>query len=109
MIDAAAGIGEAVETADLYLVEAAAPRLCAKRAEKRVRGFQFLDGDDLGATAPPAQRDLVLVGGPPALRGRRPLEHRAGLAAPTTLPSHSRAERRLPASRISVPQHDKTL
>ena len=62
MIDAAAGIGEAVEAADLHLVEAAAPRLRAERAEKRMLGFQRLDGDDLGAAPPAAQRDLVLVG-----------------------------------------------
>ena len=38
MIDAAAGIVEAVEVADFHLVEAAAPRLHAERAEKWLIG-----------------------------------------------------------------------
>ena len=66
MIDAAAGIVEAIEIADFHLVEAAAPRLHTERAEKWVIGFQRLDGDDFGPAPPTAQRDLVLVGGPPA-------------------------------------------
>ncbi len=84
MIDTAAGIAEAVEVADFHLIEAAAPRLHAERAEKRLLGFQRLDGDDLGAAPPAAQRDLVLVGGPPALQRRRSIEHGAGLSSHTT-------------------------
>ena len=53
MIDAAAGIGEAVEAADLHLVEAAAAGLRAEGAEQRMLRLQRLDGDDLGA---PRQR-----------------------------------------------------
>ena len=79
MIDAAAGIAEAIEVADFHLVEAAAPRLHTERAEKWLIGFQRLDGDDFGAAAPAAQRDLVLVGGPPALQRRRAIEHSASL------------------------------
>ena len=66
MIDAAAGIVEAIEVADFHLVEAAAPRLHTERAEKWLMGFQRLDGDDFRAAPPAAQRDLILVGGPPA-------------------------------------------
>ena len=66
MIDAAAGIAEAIEVADFNLVEGAAPRLHTERAEKWLIGFQRLNGGDLGAATPAAQRDLVLVGGPPA-------------------------------------------
>jgi len=79
MIDAIAGIGKALEAADLHLVEAAAAGLGAERAENRMVRFERLDGDDFSGAPPAAQRDLVLVGGPPALRRRRPIEHGAGL------------------------------
>ena len=104
MIDAAAGIAEAVEVADFHLVEAAASGLHAERAEERLLGFQRLDGNDFGAAPPAAQRDLVLVGGPPALQGRRPIEHGAGLPVPTTLSLPLSTGAVLPALRISVPK-----
>ena len=66
MINAAAGIVEAIEVADFHLVEAAAPRLHTECPEKRLLGFERLDGDDFRAAPPAPQRDLVLVGGPPA-------------------------------------------
>ena len=69
--------------ADLHLVEAAAPRLHAERAEKRVLRLLRLDGNDLGATPPTAQRDLVLVGSPPPLQRRRSIQHDAGFSSHT--------------------------
>ncbi len=109
MIDAATGIGDAVEVTDLNLVEAAAPRLRAESAEERLIGFQRLDGNDLSAAPPTAQRDLVLVGGPPALQGRRSIEHSAGLSGRATFPRRSRREWLLSALRISLPKHSGTL
>ena len=109
MIDTAAGVAEAIEVADFHLVEAAAPRLHAEHAEKGLLGFQCLDGDDLGAAPPATQRDLVLIGGPPALQGRRTIEHGAGHPVPATFSCRSRRERLLLALRISMPKHKGTL
>jgi hypothetical protein len=84
MIDAAAGIASAIKVADFHFVEAAAPRLHAECAENGMFGFQSLDGDDLGAAPPTAQRNLVVVSSPPPLQRRRPIQHGAGLSSHTT-------------------------
>ncbi len=89
MIDTAAGVAEAVEVADFNLVEAAAPRLHAERAKKWVLRLLCLDGNDLGAAPPTAQRNFVIVGGPPPLQGRRSIQHGAGFSGPTAFFLHS--------------------
>jgi hypothetical protein len=109
VIDAATGIGEAVEAADLDCVETAAPGLRAKRTEEGLRRFQLLDRDNLGRATPAAQRDLVVVGGPPAEHRRRPVQHRPRLAARPALHSRFRTQRRVRGSRIGSPQHAGTL
>jgi hypothetical protein len=52
IIDAIAGIGEAVEIADFNIVAAAARRFGAERAEIRLVRFGRLDGEDFGPPAP---------------------------------------------------------
>src|SRR3974390_3039777 len=104
MVDAAARIGKPVETANLHLIRARAG-LHAECAEERVSLLQLLYGDDLRRAAPAAQRDLILVGRPPALHGRRPVEHRTRLSTPAAALFRSRAGWLLCTSRISVPQH----
>jgi hypothetical protein len=71
MVEAATGIGEAVEAADFHLVDATATGAYAERAENQLLRLDWLDSEDLGSAAPAAQRDFVFVGGPPTLqRGR---------------------------------------
>jgi hypothetical protein len=79
MIEAAAGIGEILEATDFHLVSAPAAGSDAVRSEKRLTRFDWLDGEYLGAATPPAQSNLVFVGGPPSLQ-RGSLKHGAGLA-----------------------------
>lgn len=90
VVNTAAGIAETLQIADFDVVEAGAtPRLHAERAEKRVPGFQHLDGDDLGAAPPAAQRNFIVVSGPPPLRQRRSIQHGAGFFSHTTFRPHS--------------------
>jgi hypothetical protein len=42
--------------------------------------LERLDRDDLGRSAPAAERDLLRVAGPPPYSGGRPIEHRPGAA-----------------------------
>ena len=80
MIDAAAGIREAIEIPDFHVIEAAAAGAHPERAENRLVRFQRLDADDFGSTAPAAERNLVLIGCSPALQGRRPVKDDCGFA-----------------------------
>ena len=105
MVEAATGIGEALEAADFHLVDATATGAHAERAENRLLRLDWLDSEDLGSAAPAAQRDFVFVGGPPTLQ-RRAVEHGAGLATCT--------RRRPPLAlrgrqRIRRPEHGKTM
>jgi hypothetical protein len=77
MVDAAAGIFETVEAANLHLVEGATARANAETAEERALAALRVDVDDLRPPAPAPQGDLLLVGRAPSLR-RRPLKHSAG-------------------------------
>ena len=109
VIDAAAGISEAIEAADLHLVEAPpASGLRPEGSEERMLRLERLDGDDLGRAPPAAQRELVLVAGPPSL-WRRPVENGAGLAGRTRLAGRFGAGRFLLASRISTSSHRGTV
>ena len=86
MIDAAAGIGEILEAADLALRRIPpVPERIRNVPKIGCSGSSASMRDDLGAAAPAAQRDLVLVGGQPAERRRRPIEDSAG--APARAPS----------------------
>src|SRR5207237_9357363 len=86
MVDAAAGIDETFEAANLHLVETAASRMHPERAVERLLGLQRLDRNDLGAPAPAAEVHLVLVAGAPALQRGRSIEDGAGFAAGASRP-----------------------
>jgi hypothetical protein len=80
VIDAAAGIAESLEAADLDVVRAAGLRAGAEGSEDRMLALERFDRGDLGQSAPTAQRDLLRIGGPPPFRGGRAIEHRPGAA-----------------------------
>jgi hypothetical protein len=82
MVDAAARVDVLIDAADLHLVGAAGIRADAERAEHRL-GLDRLDAQELRASAPAAQLDLLRIGGAPSLRRRRPVEHGAGVLALT--------------------------
>ena len=109
MVDAAAGVRQPVEAADLDVIRAAAPGPHAERAEDRLLGFERFDGDDFGAAAPAPQHDFLLVGGAPALGSRRPIEHGAGAPFPArrALVRNSRRGRFLPGSRMRFAEHEQ--
>jgi hypothetical protein len=57
MVETVAGIGETLEAAHFYLVDATAARAQLERAENRLLRLDRLDSEDPGAAAPAAERD----------------------------------------------------
>jgi len=104
VVGAAAAVRDSLEVANLHFIGAAALRAHAKEAEDRVLGLQRLDGDNLGATAPAPQLELLLVAGvPPLSRGRALEDGSRPAAAGRPFPDPRRARRRRAfASRICL-------
>src|ERR1700730_11272055 len=68
MVDAPAGVGRFGKAAQFHLIGTAGSGSRTERAEEEMIAFDRLDFNDFGASAPAADRDFILVRGPPPLR-----------------------------------------